>query len=56
MCLIVLDWQPHGNPSLQVAANRDEFHDRPSAPLHVWPDAPQVMAGRDQVSGGTCWA
>lgn len=53
MCLIVLDWQPQGNPSLQVAANRDEFHDRPSAPLHVWPDAPKVMAGRDQVSGGT---
>lgn len=53
MCLIVLDWQPYGQPSLQVAANRDEFHRRPSAPLQVWPDAPQVMAGRDQVSGGT---
>jgi uncharacterized protein with NRDE domain len=53
MCLIVLDWQPYGHPSLQVAANRDEFHRRPSAPLQVWPDAPQVMAGRDQVSGGT---
>lgn len=53
MCLIVLDWQPGGNPSLRVAANRDEFHHRPTAPLQVWPDAPQVMAGRDLASSGT---
>lgn len=53
MCLIVLDWQPGGSPSLRVAANRDEFHHRPTAPLQVWPDAPQVMAGRDLASGGT---
>lgn len=53
MCLIVLDWRPGGNPSLRVAANRDEFHPRPTAPLQVWPDAPQVMAGRDLASGGT---
>lgn len=53
MCLIVLDWQPGSDPSLRVAANRDEFHHRPTAPLQVWPDAPQVMAGRDLASGGT---
>jgi uncharacterized protein with NRDE domain len=50
MCLIVLRWQPG---SLIVAANRDEFHHRPTAPLAFWPDAPGVLAGRDLQSGGT---
>lgn len=53
MCLIVLGWQPGPAPSLVVAANRDEFHRRPTAALAFWPDAPQVLAGRDLQSGGT---
>ncbi len=35
-----------------VAANRDEFYDRPSAPLEWWDDYPQILAGRDLKSGG----
>lgn len=50
MCLIVLRWQAG---SLIVAANRDEFHHRPTAPLAFWPDMPGVLAGRDLQSGGT---
>ncbi|AJY43208.1 NRDE family protein [Burkholderia humptydooensis] len=55
MCLIVFDWQPdatHG-PVLTLAANRDEFFRRTSAPLAWWSDAPHVLAGRDLEGGGT---
>lgn len=53
MCLIVLGWQALPGHPLVVVANRDEFHRRPTAPLGFWPDAPQVLAGRDLQSGGT---
>jgi len=53
MCLIVLAWRAHPAWPLIVAANRDEFHRRPAEPLHSWPDAPQVVAGRDLEAGGT---
>jgi uncharacterized protein with NRDE domain len=53
MCLIVFAWRPSHALPLIVAANRDEFYDRPSLPLGHWPDAPQVIAGRDLQGGGT---
>lgn len=36
-----------------LAANRDEFDNRPASPAHFWPDAPWILAGRDQRGGGT---
>ena len=55
MCLIAfaLDGRP-GVPLL-LAANRDEFFDRPTARLHRWmlADGSQVLAGRDLREGGT---
>jgi uncharacterized protein with NRDE domain len=36
-----------------VAANRDEFHARPTAAADWWPDHPQILAGRDLQAGGT---
>jgi uncharacterized protein with NRDE domain len=53
MCLIVLAWRTHPDYPLVVAANRDEFFARPSAPAGLWPDAPEILAGRDLEAGGT---
>jgi len=53
MCLILLAWQAHPDYPLVVAANRDEFFVRPSAPAAFWPQAPEVLAGRDLEAGGT---
>lgn len=53
MCLLVAAWRMHCDYRLVVAANRDEFHARPSAPLAVWSDPPNILAGRDLQAGGT---
>ncbi|MEN8642777.1 NRDE family protein [Pseudomonas sichuanensis] len=53
MCLIVFAWQPGSARPLIVAANRDEFHARPTQALAAWADAPGVYAGRDLEAGGT---
>ena len=42
-----------GPDELLVAANRDEHHARPTAPLDYWPDTPGILAGRDLVAAGT---
>ncbi|ASP37750.1 hypothetical protein CHH28_03255 [Bacterioplanes sanyensis] len=51
MCLIVFDWQP--SKQLLLAANRDEFYQRPAAAMHIWPEQPSILAGRDLTQGGT---
>jgi uncharacterized protein with NRDE domain len=53
MCLLVMAWRAHPHYRLIVAANRDEFHARPTAALAVWQDAPQILAGRDLSAQGT---
>lgn len=53
MCLIVINWQSDARYPLIVAANRDEFFVRPTAPLAWWPDYPNILAGRDLEGGGT---
>lgn len=53
MCLIALAYKAHPRYPLIVAANRDEFMDRPTEPAHWWKDAPGVFAGRDKRAGGT---
>ncbi|GHB24994.1 NRDE family protein [Salinicola rhizosphaerae] len=52
MCLIVFDWQPSKTIRLRLAANRDEFHSRPTRALHRWQDLP-LVGGRDLAAGGT---
>lgn len=53
MCLILLAWRCHPDIDLVVAANRDEFFARPTAPAAFWDECPDVLAGRDLEAGGT---
>ena len=53
MCLIVFALDSHPDYRLIVAANRDEFYDRPTAKAELWSEAPSVLAGRDLQAGGT---
>jgi len=53
MCTVVVLRRP-GHPwPLLLAANRDEMRDRPwQPPARHWPDRPQIIAGKDDLSGG----
>ena len=53
MCLILVALDTHPDYALVLAANRDEFYDRPTSPAAFWDDAPAVLAGRDLRAGGT---
>ena len=56
MCLIGLALAQHPRFALVVAANRDEFLQRPAAALDWWrtdPGAAPVLGGRDLRAGGT---
>jgi len=52
VCLIAFHWQPDGPLPLLLAANRDEFYERPTAPLAWW-EGDRILAGRDLRAGGT---
>jgi uncharacterized protein with NRDE domain len=53
MCLIAVAWRARADLPLVVAANRDEWRDRPAQAAHWWPEHPQLLAGRDLQAGGT---
>lgn len=53
MCLIALAWRAHPRYRLILAANRDEFHARPTLPLAAWTDEPAIIGGRDALHGGS---
>ncbi len=53
MCLILLAWQPNEAYQLVLAANRDEFYQRPSQRAHYWQESPNILGGRDLLAGGT---
>ncbi|MEH7494049.1 NRDE family protein, partial [Neobacillus niacini] len=53
MCLILFAYHVHPKYKLIVAANRDEFYQRPTAPAHFWEDDSGILAGRDLEKMGT---
>jgi uncharacterized protein with NRDE domain len=53
MCLILLAYRHHPRYRLILAANRDEFYERPTQALAFWPDHPEIAAGRDLKQMGT---
>ena len=55
MCLIALALNPNSQWRMVLAANRDEYLDRPTAPLSWWPDG-VTAGGRDLRVGGSWMA
>lgn len=53
MCLIIFAWDVHPKYQLILAANRDEFYQRPSATAGFWQDQPDILGGRDLQAGGS---
>lgn len=53
MCIIAIAYRVHPAYPLVIASNRDEFYDRPTAPLEYWETHPEILAGRDLKSFGT---
>jgi len=55
MCLAIVALDAHPCFALIVAANRDEYHARPTEAVHWWmaEDGAEILAGRDLEAGGT---
>ncbi len=53
MCLILFGYKVSKKYPLVLAANRDEFYQRPTAPMHLWKNTPGILAGKDLEQGGT---
>lgn len=56
MCLIFLSLNQHPAYKLIIAANRDEFYGRKTAPADFWKDQPEIIGGRDLEANGTWMA
>ncbi|HMV09120.1 MAG TPA: NRDE family protein [Cyclobacteriaceae bacterium] len=56
MCLIFISVQDHPTYKLIIAANRDEFYQRKTAPASYWRDHPEILGGRDLEAQGTWMA
>ena len=53
MCLILIAHGAHSEFPLVIAANRDEYYQRPTARAAFWQDHPHILAGRDLECMGT---
>ena len=53
MCLLLISYDMHPVYRVVLAANRDEYYNRPTAPLAFWNDMPDILAGRDLKRSGT---
>ena len=53
MCLLLISYKTHPQYKLIVAANRDEFYERPALPAAFWQEDEDILAGKDLLGGGT---
>ena len=53
MCLLLLSFNKHPDYPVILAANRDEFFERPTEAASFWHDDPSILAGRDLRQGGS---
>ena len=52
MCVVGFQWHPGSQEPLLLLGNRDEYYERPTAPLAWW-EGGRILAGRDLQAGGT---
>lgn len=52
MCILFFAINQHPKYPVIICANRDEFHKRPTKPMHWWPNE-TILAGKDLQAGGT---
>lgn len=53
MCLILFAYKYHPQYPMILAANRDEYYNRPSDYAKFWKDNPDILGGRDLKKMGT---
>lgn len=53
VCIAYIAYRSHPDWPLLIAANRDEFHQRPTRAAAPWHDQPHIIAGQDLEAGGT---
>ena len=53
MCILFIAVKQHPLYPLIIAANRDEFHARPTQAAHFWETNNRILAGKDLTAGGT---
>jgi hypothetical protein len=54
MCTLVIARRPQDDWPVLIAANRDEMVDRPwQPPARHWPERPDIVAGHDELAGGS---
>lgn len=53
MCILAIQYQLVPDSPILVAANREEYYDRPSQPPSIQSGKPRILCGVDQQAGGT---
>lgn len=53
MCIAFWVLDAHPVYKFLLALNRDEFHSRPTLPVHRWPGQEEILGGQDAKEGGT---
>jgi hypothetical protein len=53
MCILAIQYRLVSDSPILVAANREEYYDRPSLPPAIQSGKPRVLCGVDQQAGGT---
>lgn len=53
MCLLAIQYQLVPESPILVAANREEYYDRPSHPPSIQSGKPRILCGIDKQAGGT---
>ena len=53
MCILAIQYKKTENAPILLAANREEYYERPSQPPRIQSGKPRVICGIDRKSGGT---